>query len=1543
MDESQEVLPTRAAMPRAPRHSSIMPPQQEQICVSGETIAPRDGVFRRLDVDLLVAKKQIIQTDLVVTGTVFAGNIVSTGSISGAQLNISGPATVGSLVAGDIVGNNLTIANTATINIALINNASMNHATISDATINTLDVVTSLTAGNGTFEGPLYLQGNPPSTDSDLLLARNSSGAVTQTTVPVGLLTSATSGNVPNTLVLRDILGNFATNNITTNGLDVVGTSTFHDYMYTPFATVSPNNVLYVKKGLITAPNQFNSVKAAIDSITTGTGPNNPFVVSVSAGIFIEDTITLKPYVSIVGDSEFSSIIEVDSPAKDVIIGCDQAFMKALTLRGATGPGQAAVVLDGGYLWLDHINFGSNDIFVKERATAQPSTVILAGAFVLDTALTSIGFDIQSTSALPCGMVMSNLYWLSAITQAPGMTMVHVSDIGSFLNASNITVGSRFLPPVIGSGSKFLQISNGATVQLSSAVVNGFDTAFFVPSAPTGPNLNLVGVLARNNNTDVLIQDQRTVGSISGEFARSKVIIPQNVFDLSLFLTEPVGAGITMLGPLYTGRYDFDEVTNISPLLNDGASLGVLEGGLMYTTTTSLVVTVSAGSGYLMQFDPTEGENNLKLVSWATTSTSLSTNKDNFVYINNTGLAQVALSPTDIFATIPLGKVRTSGTGALFIEEIPQDAGHTATKLTESLIEAFGPIYVSGSIVTQNGIDGLSVSQGRYVYGTHIFEPIGASPLSWQAYLGAGANEFLTTQTAVDYQYFDNGGVLDLIPTGSYAKHLLYVIGGVDPITGATNEQYALVYSQTTFPTLSGAEIGSVPLKPSTWTGNIVPIASIIVQNNGAVQIAEILDERPRPGFVSSSVAGVTVHGDLQGLGADDHLQYVLTNGGRVMTGSLNLGTNQIINAGQINGVTIEGHASRHLPNSSPSPLGDPLPVGVPSTIGTANADGVLNAFARQDHIHAHGAQTDPTLHAVATMVAHGFMSSTDKQMLVDATAANTPNTLVQRDALGDFAAGTIAAGLIGNVTGNVSGVVTGNLFGNVIGNLSGNVTGNVYGNVVGNVLGNITGAASLNVLKAGDTMTGQLRIGDPILSPLVVTGNTTTPAVLVTGQSLTAAPALRLVNNPTAVGTDVLLAIDASGNVTKSTVALSGASASGTSGNTLGSLVQRNTIDGGFAAGTITATGFVGNVIGNLSGNVLGNVTGNVVGNVSGAASLNVLKAGDTMTGQLRISDAASSALVLNTNTLAPTALITGNSTTQAPALRLAGVPTLSAPATTFDATGYALTMDFTGNVIKSVGSDGDMLRTFFSQPNWFRTVEPKRELFFYDDFTGQASGTGLLNFGDTVWFGDSAGTASGISSPVPISNDIGVVQLESGTTATSRASMNKSFTALSFGKGVFVAEMRVRFNALSNGTQNVIARIGYGNTNAATGTIGANDFTNGVYFEYDFSQTTPNHYWRCKTAVSGGVGTPTVTPTTTAIAANTWYTLRIEVNAAANSAKFYVDGVLVATNTTNIPTGVNACGAVAIIGRILGAGVPNIGLLVDYWIHSYILTTLR
>lgn len=169
-------------------------------------------------------------------------------------------------------------------------------------------------------------------------------------------------------------------------------------------------------------------------------------------------------------------------------------------------------------------------------------------------------------------------------------------------------------------------------------------------------------------------------------------------------------------------------------------------------------------------------------------------------------------------------------------------------------------------------------------------------------------------------------------------------------------------------------------------------------------------------------------------------------------------------------------------------------------------------------------------------------------------TGKASQNVLKAGDIMtGDLTVPNIYSNLVGNVQGNVSG----NLTGNVTGNLNGSVIGNVTGNLTGNVAGQVTGAASQNVLKAGDTMTGDLTVPN-------IYGN--------------------LVGN-------------VQGNV---------------SGNLIGNVTGNITGD---------LTGDVeGDLHGTVYGNIYGNVEGNVIGNVTGAASANLLKAGDKMLGTLAI-----------------------------------------------------------------------------------------------------------------------------------------------------------------------------------------------------------------------------------------------------------------------------------------------------------------------------------
>lgn len=132
----------------------------------------------------------------------------------------------------------------------------------------------------------------------------------------------------------------------------------------------------------------------------------------------------------------------------------------------------------------------------------------------------------------------------------------------------------------------------------------------------------------------------------------------------------------------------------------------------------------------------------------------------------------------------------------------------------------------------------------------------------------------------------------------------------------------------------------------------------------------------------------------------------------------------------------------------------------------TGNASGSAGSFTGNlvgDVTGTQGATVVSTVGGVtASNVASGATAANN------ATSANTANTIVMRDNSGEFHIGGIFAN--GIDASGISGTYISALAG-----FTGNLTGDVTGNVTGDLTGSVTGAASLNVLKAGDTMTGPL------------------------------------------------------------------------------------------------------------------------------------------------------------------------------------------------------------------------------------------------------------------------------------------------------------------------------------------------------------------------------------------------------------------------------------------------------------------------------------
>ena len=323
--------------------------------------------------------------------------------------------------------------------------------------------------------------------------------------------------------------------------------------------------------------------------------------------------------------------------------------------------------------------------------------------------------------------------------------------------------------------------------------------------------------------------------------------------------------------------------------------------------------------------------------------------------------------------------------------------------------------------------------------------------------------------------------------------------------------------------------------------------------------------------------------------------------------------------------------------------------------------------------------------------------NTSDVNIATNATNANTPSTIVARDASGNFSATTITANLSGNAstatnfTGALSGDVTGNQSATVVsmvggqtatnvasatiaanaatntntpntiverdgsGNFNaGTITANLTGNVTGNLSGNATTATTAG---SATNFTGSLS-GD-------VTGNQSSTVVSTVGGQTAA-------------------------NVASATVAANAA----TSSNTPSTIVKRDA-SGNFAAGTITA---------NLSGNATTatsattattagsatNFTGSLAGDVTGTQGATVVS---FVGGQSAASVALAASLVATatSNNIANTLVkrdASGNFAAGTITATLNGNASTATTATNFSG---SLSGDVTGNqsatVVSTVG----------------------------------------------------------------------------------------------------------------------------------------------------------------------------------------------------------------------------------------------------------------
>lgn len=227
-----------------------------------------------------------------------------------------------------------------------------------------------------------------------------------------------------------------------------------------------------------------------------------------------------------------------------------------------------------------------------------------------------------------------------------------------------------------------------------------------------------------------------------------------------------------------------------------------------------------------------------------------------------------------------------------------------------------------------------------------------------------------------------------------------------------------------------------------------------------------------------------------------------------------------------------------------------------------------------------------------------------------------------------------------------------------------------------------------------------------------------------------------------------------------------------------------------------------------------------------------------------------------------------------------------------------------------------------------------PDTTIEIYSDFLTSVSDNASNSEGFVSSLSGAGATAGNNVSPDAL-NRQGINRCATGGVATNRAGFVTN-SSIVVGGGEITFQCDVRVPTLSTGTDRFTIRAGLHDTVT-------DDQSNGIYFLLDeggvSTGSTASGNWYFVTVTGSS---RTFTDTGIASVANTFFNLKFVINAAGTSISVYVNHSLVATVTTNIPTGTPKPLFIAnMIQKSIGTGGRQLDT--DYIYFKQVFTTPR
>ncbi len=1113
---------------------------------------------------------------------------------------------------------------------------------------------TTLGANVGSGTGLVYQSKTGVTLNFRTLLAGDNYTNISTGASIISIGTNATNLNTPSTIVARDASGNFSAGTITAN------------------LTGSASNNLLLTGGTLTGTLQLPAGTTALPSLAfTGSTTTG---LSASSGALSLSTngaqaigISSAGVVSINNLAGTAGVVHNDSSgnlSSSLIVNAD------ISPTAAIANSKLATLTASGLV----ANSATTAV-----TTATPNTIVLrdgSGNVTANTFIGSLTGNASLDLPLTGGTLTGTLQLPAGTTALPSLTFTGSTTAGLSANSGNLSFSTN--------GTEQMKISSGGIIS-----VDGFTAAGVVHNDPLG-NLSSSLIVNADIATGAAITDSKLATiSTSGKVANSATTAINLNTANAIVSRDSLGnfsAGIitaNLSGNATTATTATNSTNFTGSLVGDvtgtqGATVVSLVGGQTAANVAAATVTVDAAT-------------NSNTVNTLVERDSLGNFSAGTITANLIGNVTGNVSGSAATFTGSLVGDVTGTQGATVVSLV---GGQTATNVAAGsvLANAATPLDTNGAIVKRDGSGNFSATtitaslNGNATTATNatnftgslsgdvtgiqsatVVSTVGgqtAANVAAATVLANAATPLDTPSTIVERDSSGNFAASTIVASLIGAASLNVLKAG-DTMTGTlqlpagTTALPSLVFTGSTTSGLSAATgnlsfstNGAEQMKISS--GGIVSIDGFtsagVVHNDSSGNLSSSLivnaDISPTAAIANSKLATLTASGLVANsattaISTDTINTIVLRDG----SGNFSAGTITAALNGNATTATSAGSFSGSL-------AGD--------VTGTQSATVV--SFV--------GGQTAANV-AAATLLANA------------ATPLDTPSTIVERNGSGNFAAGTITASLSGNATtattatnftGSLSGDVTGTQGATVVSTVGGQTAANVAAATVlanaatpldtpstiverdssGNfaastIVASLTGAASLNVLKAGDTMTGTLQLpaGTTLLPSLVFTGSTTAGLSAASGAlsfSTNALERMKISSGGTisidAFTTAGVLHNDGSGNLSSSLIVnadisptaaianskLATLTASGLVANSATTAISTDTINtivlrdgsGNFSAGTITAAlngnattaTSAGSFSGSLAGDVTGTQSATVVSFVGGQTAANVAAA---------------------------------------------------------------------------------------------------------------------------------------------------------------------------------------------------------------------------------------------------------------------------------------------------------------------------------------------